>query len=201
MSRKLRRGLLIGTAIAAALTMSQPTLAFVQTGSTGRTGAHVVTDTESLPGATCSYRFNSTTGQYKLRHISVFAPRMKAVRHMGSEKVGWRFVVQRRLLTSAGYSAWNNRYTSPMWTVMTDASHYADFVGHEGVSVTVPYPYGGSNSASYRVLLKMVWYRHDGTTVLGTIDGQFEWYNDYQGRADNIRDRDLCPDYEAPVTA
>ena len=193
------RGLLVmvGT-VAAILMLAQPSLAFVRTGRTGTTGAHVVTDTVSLPGAVCAYRYNSTDDIYKLRHISVYSPRMKAVPGMGSEKVGWRFIVQRQI-NGITNGPWLNRYTSPLWTITTTSSQYANFAQHEGVSVTVPFPYGGEGGANYRVLLKMTWFGHDGTSVLGTVSGRLEWYDDQQGTPGNIRDRADCPDYEAPV--
>jgi hypothetical protein len=193
--RRILRFASLAAVSIAALAIAQPTLAFTQTGTTGTTGAHSVPDTSSNTAAVCSYQYLSSENVWKLKHIFVDAPYMKAVPGMGSEKVAWNFTVQRREGGFSGFGPWHNRYTSPNFSAMTDSTQNAPLV-QEGVRVTVPFAPGADAAAEYRVLMKMIWYKANGTSVLGTVSGRLNWYSTYLG-IDTFTRHNLCFDYEA----
>ncbi len=188
-----RNGLLVASAISA-LAIAQPAMAYTETGHTGTTGAHSLTDTSAHPGAICAYVYSSSDDAYKLNHIYVNAPNMKAVAGMSSEKVAWTFTIQRR---DNGFSTgpWQKRYTSPKFSAMTSSSTNATF-SQQGVKVKVPYEYGADAAAEYRAIVKLFWYGVDGTTVIGTATGRVNWYNLYEG-LDTFTSHNLCGDYQS----
>lgn len=188
-----RLALLLGTALAA-LSLAQPALAYTELKVTGTVGAHRLLDTQLAPGGLCSYNYSSANGAYKLKHISVGPPRMKAVPGMGTEKVAWQFTIQRRIVGLGGPGPWANRYTSQRFVSSTDSTHNAPFHLYEGVKVVVPYAAGGDASADYRAIAKLIWYKADGTTVLGTATEKVDWYYGDEGDA-TFFPGGHCPDY------
>ncbi len=194
-NRILRAALIGGTAISA-LAIAQPAMAYTELGTTGTVGKHSLSDTEVNPGATCRYDFSSANGAFKLKHISVLAPGMRAVPGMGIEKVAWSFTVQRRIISFGGVEPWDDRYTSPKFKSSTDSHHHAQFdQGSEGVKVVVPYQAGADASAEYRVIVNLFWYKTDGTTVLGTATDRVDWYYPDQSNGHTFFQK-FCPDYD-----
>jgi hypothetical protein len=177
-----------------ALVVAQPALAYTETGHTGTTGVHSVTDTKAHPGVVCVYDYSTGDGAYRLNHIYVNAPNMKAVAGMSSEKVAWTFTIQRRDNGFGGAGPWQNRYTSPKFSAMTNSTTNAAF-SQMGVKVIVPYEYGADAAAEYRALVKMYWYGSNGTSVIGSATGRLGWYNLYE-ELDTFTRKGLCEDYE-----
>ena len=188
-----RTALMVGVAITA-LTGAQPALGLSKVNVTGTVGSYKVRDTQLFPGALCSYRYSSANQAWKLKHIAVGPPFMKAVPGMGIEKVAWQFTVQRRITGFGGPGPWQDRYTSSKFTATTDSTHNAPFNSTEGVKVIVPFQIGSDASAEYRAKVKLTWYKADRTTVLGTVTGKIDWYY-----VDSLMSRQIntpCADYD-----
>ncbi len=154
-----------------------PVLADKELGDRGQVGQHSLRDTHSKPGAECRYKGNlaSPGGSYsyvgKLKYIDVRPPKVRAI--SGTQQVGWRFIVQR----AKGFGTWRTTYTSPIQKKSATAGRNALFT-HMGIKVRVP-PRSSSPDAgpsfNYRVLVKMYWYRPNGTTQ-GTAKHEVEFY-------------------------
>jgi hypothetical protein len=180
----------VGTGFVLALASAQPTLGYTQLSVTGTVGPRSMTDNQTYTGAVCGYKFDTGQGAWKLRRIDVNSPQIKAAAGQGAEQVGWNFTVQRREGGVVGNTTWQDRYTSPMVKATTDQTHNANFgAASAGVKVVVPFAYGTGNAASYRVLVKFVWYKVNGTSVLGTVKGRVDWY------AGMSVTHYSCPDY------
>jgi hypothetical protein len=120
----------------------------------------------------------SPTGQYwewGLRRLYVTAPLFAALDE--GQGVGWRFIVQRKV----GDGAWSVRYRSPIAKGNASADGTVDLSPMD-VGVTVP---PDAFNAFYRVVVKVYWFRPNGSTQTTAkqglneyrvwIDGQFRW--------------------------
>lgn len=168
------------TSILVVALFAQPALAYKEISHTGTTGPHSLGDTQGSPGATCTYGDNNQYNEWRLKHLSVRPPLMKAVSGMGMEKVAWRFTVQRRHGTEGGNDPWEDRYTSPNYSATTDSTHNATFV-RQGIKVIVP---GGPTAGAgydYRAIVDLTWYKANGTSVLGTARERVDWYTAHGG--------------------
>jgi hypothetical protein len=196
MSRRVRRFALLGGTFVAALSLGQTALAATQTGTTGTTGAHSLSDTQAHPGVICVYYYgnNGSDSYFQNKHIWVNAPHVKAIPGMGSEKVGWRFSVQRKDIGLGGSSPWKTTYTSPTWTAMTNSSTNAAF-SQQGVKVHVPYDFGSDAGSIYRVNVKLFWYKANGTDVKGTASERMTWY-DLREEENDTAKKGNCDDYQ-----
>ncbi len=183
----------IAGAVMAALMVSQPALGYVETGTTGTVGAHSLTDTMDTPGGACQYMTSTPVTVTKLNHVYVNAPHVMAVDGMGMEKVGWKVIVQRQDWDESGPGAWVNLKSSRLSTAFTDSTHEATF-SQKGLKVTVPYAYG-TDFALYRTMAKIVWFKHNGRTKLGTATELIEWY-DINGGVNPENRNENCPDYD-----
>lgn len=194
MSKNVTRLALIALSAMAALVMAQPALAYTDLGTTGTTGAHSLTDTSSSPGTGCVYKFSTGMGIWKLKHMYVQPPNVKAAPGHGMEQVAWQFTVQREIVSFGGISPWKDRYTSPKFYATTDSTHNAGFA-EESVGVTVPFDFGADASANYRVLVKVFWYdKH--SAVIGTDTMRDDWYQ-AAAPVDMVATRHhFCYDYE-----
>jgi len=191
-NRALRVVVIGGMAISA-LAAGRAALGYTELKVTGTVGAHSLWDTEAVPGATCLFKHRS--GTFRLSHIDASPPRMKAVPGMGTEVVAWSFTVQRRIVDSGGAGPWKDRFTSQKFTSSTNAKHNANFGGAQGVHVVVPFEAGGDASANYREIVKLFWYKSDGTTILGTATERVDWY--YPDQAKGVpMFHHFCPDYD-----
>ena len=187
-----RLTLLVGTAIGV-LAFAQPALGYTELGTTGTVGAHSLIDTSSSPGAVCTYKAYPQYSDYKIKHLYVNAPKMKAVSGRGTEteKVAWDFKVQRRYVSFSN-GPWQNRYTSPTFVAYTDSTHNASF-SQEGVDVVPPAP-EVDTAYQYRVIVKLIWYADIGN-VLGTATERVDWYSAQVGLDTFVRHHH-CFDYE-----
>ncbi len=93
MSTRLARYVLLAGALVAALAVAQPTLAYTELKVTGTTGAHSLVDGAGNPGVICTTKYSATYDAFKLKHMYVNPPKMKAVPSQGHEKVGWQFTI------------------------------------------------------------------------------------------------------------
>ena len=161
MTRRPRR---VGTAaflallacVLAAGTVSADT----ELGHKGTVGPHSLRDTYANGGAKCTYvrTFEGETSKWwRLSRIDVRPPLVKAI--STRQRVGWRFIVQR----SEDHGPWQTTYRSPIQRATAYSSTAAEFSAM-GIKVIVPPPSSQfSNRHHYRVIVRMVWYRKDGS--------------------------------------
>lgn len=170
---------------------ASPVSAYKHLGTTGNTGTHSLTDTRSSPGADCVYRFSDVGTAWELRRINVRPPNVQAsVFHEGNQRVGWRFSVERRESNAfTGSGSWIHRYTSPTQKRTTDADHDASFSPMD-VSVRVPEVASSDVWYHYRVIVKVLWYRDNGS-VSGTARMRVEWFKSFFGD-DTAKQRWSC---------
>ncbi len=197
MSLRLARIAILTISAITALAAAQPALAYTELGTTGTVGQHSLLDTHGTPGGACKYKFSSFQGAWKLKKIYVEPPLVRAVPGQGTERVGWKFKVQRQI-----YSIflphplpWKTRYTSPIFTAYTNSSTDAAF-SEASVKVKVPFGYGEDAFAAYRVIVKIYWYKPNGH-ILGTATERVGWYENFavNGGDTFIVEHPSCPDY------
>jgi hypothetical protein len=113
-------------------------------------------------------RYEATAGgrygwtEARLRRIAVPPPLLYAVR--ARQTVGWRFVVQR----SIENGPWTVTYRSPIQKSTAYSDRPASFTKMV-VDVKLP-AVDDKNDVEYRTLMKMFWYRSDGTTEYKVSD-------------------------------
>jgi hypothetical protein len=195
MRKRVSRYLFLVAAAIVSLAVAQPALGYTELGTTGTVGSHSLTDTSGSPGAVCVYHYLSGENLWKLRRIAVNPPNVRAVAGQGTEKVAWKFIVQRRFISafSSTPGPWKKRYASPKFVAYTDSSHDASFT-QEHVRVRVPFGPGADAVAEYRVIVKVIWYKASGS-VLGKATMRADWYNLYEG-LDTYVSHHNCGDYE-----
>jgi hypothetical protein len=108
--------------------------------------------------ANCSYKVTQS-GTYGwtralLKEIVVSPPTV--AKKTGTNSVGWRFIVERSLDRENG--PWKITYRSPIQHAFKSAKFTPMSVG-----VTVPKNGGDRDRVYYHVILKMFWYRADGS--------------------------------------
>jgi len=198
MSSRWRNLLVLASVTVALLVGAQPVAADTELGHTGTVGLHSLLDTPGNPGATCKYKYLSEYQIGRLKRIVVFPPRMRAVAGKDAQTVGWNFTVQRREAGLGGSGPWENRYTSPEMTAVTDDAHNASF-DQASVSVTTPFgPDVEDAIALYRVHIKMFWHRPNGS-VQGTAKHRVNYYRSvYTNRSGSGVQENVCGDYWTP---
>ena len=146
-----------------------PVLADTELGHTGTVGFHELRDGRN-GGAICRYDelFPSPSNfQYEaeLDWIDVRPPKMKAA--AGSQRVGWRFIVERRDYLRPELTDWFVVYRSSVQQAVTNTTTNAAFTTM-GVRPNVPADrFEELPIASFRVQVKMFWYG-DGQIIEGT---------------------------------
>jgi hypothetical protein len=195
--RGFRIWLVVASLAAAMVVTAQPVLADTELGHTGTVGAHSLNDTAASPGATCKYRYLPSPNVGKLVRIAVHPPKVKAVAGKNAQTVGWKFTVQRKIAGLTGSSPWENRYTSPEMTAVTDDAHNAAFT-KASVRVEVPFgPNAEDVAAFYRVKVKMFWHRADDS-VQGTALHRIDFYKIKLDTGGSAVQEDFCGAYELP---
>lgn len=151
-----------------------PLAAATELGHVGRVGAHSLIDSAANGGARCGYVTTFQDGGahwWRLARIDVRAPRVRAI--SGLQRVGWRFIVQR----SQDHGPWQVTYRSAIQIATASTTTRAAF-SPMGVKVVVPPPSGQfSNRHHYRVIVKMLWYRANGTQQ-GTARHLVDFYRE-----------------------
>lgn len=195
--RSLRSPLVVATVLLALIAGAQPVLADTPLSQTGTVGVHSLRDTASSPGANCKYKYLSAHGYGKLKKIVVMPPRMRAVAGKSAQLVGWTFTVQRRIVSLGPNNPWENRYTSPEMTAVTDDAHNASFSA-ASVPVIVPFPPDSLDVAAfYRVHVKMFWHTANGS-IQGTATHRVDYYRHVMSTGGSKVNQDICPDYWGP---
>jgi hypothetical protein len=100
----------------------------------------------------------------RLRKITVTPPEMFA--KSGQQTVGWRFVV-RRTINEGDYPSHQVTYTSPIQTRTATTSEAADF-DLQRVAVTLSTSVEDQRDVFYQVVLKLYWYRANGSVQSST---------------------------------
>jgi hypothetical protein len=116
-----------------------PVLADVEMGHAGTVGFHELRD-GSNGGAICRYKeVAPSPGNYQyeaeLKWIDVRPPKMKAV--AGEQRVGWRFIVERRDRAGGTFTDWFVVYRSSVQKATTNTTTNAAF-GMMGTRINVP---------------------------------------------------------------
>lgn len=145
-------------------------------GHTGQVGQHSLRDDAAHPGAWCTYEEVPPPPDEdwagKLTYIEVRKPRVNAI--SGTQRVGWRFIVQRTELVAPS-APWVTTYKSPVQRANATVTTIAPFT-NMGIKVNLPADSSAEDPGyTYRVRVKMFWYRDDGTTK-GTAVHQVEEY-------------------------
>lgn len=156
-------------------------------GHTGQVGAHSLRDGDIYhPGATCRYK-TLAGGRYawqgKLTRLDVRPPRMRSIG--SSQRVGWRFIVQR----AKGDGPWAVTYRSPVQKSRAYSTTNASF-DPMTTAVAVPSDYADETYV-YRVLVRMLWYRADGS-VQGTARHAVNHYATLTDGQSDGGERDIC---------
>ena len=157
------------------LAVSQPVQADTVLNQTGKIGAWSITDTSTDPGAIGKYHYYRSDNLGYLTRLWVNPPTMRAVAGKTNQTVGWLFMVERKICGLGGCQNWKSDYNSPEQTAVTDDAHDAAFSqATVGVSVVC-----GHNcydlGAIYRVTVKMIWHRPDGSQQ-GVVKDRIYWY-------------------------
>ncbi len=161
----------------------QPVLADKERGHTGTVGFHALVDTNASPGADCIYKEMNPIGGYwegVLRRIRVAPPRMRA--SAGVQKMGWQFTVERKESFEGASTPWYETYESPFQNATTNTTSDASFTS---MRVRVFGANSRDSSFSYRVHVKMRWYRANGSTR-GTALHRVEKYGLIEGTYEEI---------------
>jgi hypothetical protein len=185
LTRMWRYGLVALTMIALFAT-AQPAAAFTKTGQTGSVGSYKVYDSAGFAGVDCEYTGGNDPYEGELTRIWPYPPDVMARAGVGMQKVGWRYIVQRKLPGQG----WSNRVTSRTYTATTDSSHPADLPYELSTRVIVPQ----GSSGSYRVLYTLFWYGADGRTVTGSVTGRIKYYRATFDIGDTLTRSGSCPD-------
>ncbi|MBX3031049.1 MAG: hypothetical protein KF809_12945 [Chloroflexi bacterium] len=165
-----------------------PAAADTELRDTGKVGAHSLQDTFAQPGARCRYTgaSSSTSFEGPLTAINVRAPRIRA--RSGTQRVGWRVIVQRK---RPGQSWTTVRRTAVVTATATTGKDAK--LGRQRVAVSGP----SSPGPSFRVLVKMIWYR--GSKVEGTARHRVDRYLVVAGSTAGLVESGSCPGYTAWV--
>jgi hypothetical protein len=144
---------------------------------TGEVGQHSLRDSLATPGAECRYQQVSPSPgghgyEAKLRRLYVQPPRVRAI--AGVQTVGWGFVVQRTQYGPSGPGPWSTTYQSPIQRMSTNTTHDAPFT-QKSINVVVPSAGYDDGNYGYRVMLKISWYRANGSTQ-GTATHRVKFY-------------------------
>lgn len=198
-SRAIRTAVFTAAIAILAAGVGQPVLADTELGHTGIVGVHSLRDSSLEYGAGCKYKYLAGYDFGKLKHIEVWAPRVRAVAGKTAQLVGWRFTVQRQTSGLMGSGPWHDRYTSPEMTATTSDAAYASFSGSMSVRVSVPYgPDAEDVGVVYRVYVTMLWHRPNGS-IQGTARHRVNFYGSYYTNAAGAGfQHNVCGAYWSP---
>lgn len=159
-----RRVAVLAIMMLATMGTAQPVAAYKDLKHTGTVGYHSLLDTAAQPAADCRYEYVGDQ-TYELDQIIVWPPNVRAVPGQGVQQVGFNFTVQRQTFYFPDQlGPWQNRYTSRVFKANTNSSNLANLPSG---SVDVVVPDRPGESYTYRVLIKVFWYRANGS-VMGT---------------------------------
>jgi hypothetical protein len=155
------------TALVLCASVVGATVADTRLSSSGRHGKSSLGDSSTSAGAMCSYTIGFGAD---INAITIEPPNVLARNRSSgadSQKVGWRFVVQR---LPAGAADWTPYYLSPISKAMATDASPATF-SPRGVAVV-----GSDDADDFRVLVKIFWYRADGSRA-GKVVRSVDYYH------------------------
>lgn len=170
-TRVRRRSLFSSVALglAAMILAVAPVTADTERGHTGTVGKHSLRDSSSNGGVSCVYaephQASPDTWLAGLKRLEVRPPRVRS--SSGSQRVGWRFIVQRTHQVSP---EWLVTYKSPVQKATATLTGNAPFSLMK-IKVNVP-----SYPVYYRVDVVMFWYNSAGV-VVGKARHRVDYYN------------------------
>ena len=191
------------SAIMFAVIAAGPVLADLEQGHTGTVGFHELRD-GSNGGAICRYEeVVPSPGGYQyeaeLKWIDVRPPKMKAI--AGDQRVGWRFIIERRDRAGGVLTDWFVVYRSSVQKAVTDPETNAMFA-MMGTRINVPAEfYDDVPASAFRVQVKMFWY-DVLQNIQGTATHMVERYKRILANDDGTHptisvDRGQCTGWEA----
>lgn len=170
-------------AIIASAFVAGPVAASYLWTETGRVGPYELTDSMSESSVRCNYLTVAVVDysgpehvwRGKLDRLEIRPPKVWSVRD--SQTVGWRFLVQRaKNPTSTFNDPWVTTYRSAIQTATANEMSAAAFTP---MIIPVDVPRGTlERNHGYRVMIKMLWYRADGT-VQGSSKHLLSYYETY----------------------
>jgi hypothetical protein len=180
-----------------------PVLADAELGHTGTVGFHELRDGRN-GGAICRYKeLVPSPGNYQyeaeLKWIDVRPPKMKAI--AGEQRVGWRFIIERRDYVAPTLGDWTVVYRSSVQKAVTDPTTNASFA-MMGSRINVPAEFFDDvPSSGFRLQVKMFWYDVGGS-VQSTATHLVERYKRILANDDGTHptislDRGGCTGWEA----
>ena len=177
----MRKSLFVAlTSVVALWIGAGPVAADFEMGHKGKVGPHSVVDSADAASVRCNYKTVAEVDhpddwyvwRGKLTRLEVRPPRVRSV--IGTQRVGWRFIVQRAVNPTSTFSdAWKTTYRSAVQTATATDTKRARFTPMY-VPVDVPRA-SAERSYGYRVMVKMFWYRADGS-VQGTAKHLLSYY-------------------------
>lgn len=180
----MRRSVLVALTSVLALALGAgPVAADFEWGHSGNVGRHTLVDSMETASVRCNYKTVSETDEPddwyvwrgKLTRLEVRPPKVRSI--LGKQLVGWRFIVQRALNpTSTFNDPWQTTYRSAIQVATATDTRNARFTPMY-VRLSVP-PASEERIHAYRVLIKMFWYRADGTTQ-GTAKHLLSYYETF----------------------
>jgi hypothetical protein len=168
---RFRRAGTTAVFVGLALVIVAPGVASADTvvSSYARHGDNSLSDTSDSPGATCKYQQGFGND---LRSIKVQPPKVYARDRSGgvdTQNVAWRVVIQRQ--DPAPNGAWSTVYRGDPVSGTATAATPAAFSEQ-----TIPYEITNDDPAPYRVLVKIIWHRFDGSGRMGTVTRRVDFY-------------------------
>jgi hypothetical protein len=170
-SRRFRRACTAAAFVGLALVVVAPGVVSADTlvSRYARHGSNSLNDTSDAPGATCTYQqgFGNDLRSIKVRPPNVYARNRSS--GVDNQNVAWRVLIQRQDPTPNG--GWVTVYRSdPISGTATDATPAAFS------EQTIPYEVTNDDPAAYRALVKMIWYRFEGSGRMGTVTRRVDFY-------------------------
>jgi hypothetical protein len=188
----MRKSLFVAlTSVVAFSVAAGPVAADFELGHKGKVGPHSTVDSIEAASVRCNYKTvaeKDYPDEYylwrgKLTRLEVIPPKVRSV--IGTQRVGWRFIVQRALNPELTFSdSWKTTYRSAVQTATATETKRARFTPMY-VPVDVPRA-SADRSYGYRIVVKMFWYRADGS-VQGTARHLLSYYETFfKERVQNI---------------
>jgi hypothetical protein len=158
----MRRTLFVAfSGVIAVLMAVSPAAADTPLAHTGNVGPHRLIDTWSKPGMAC-HLSQVAFNWWMLDRISVRPPKMRGTRD--HQPVAWRFFVERSPIgteVAIPYD-WKVTFRSPRQSAVAHVHTPARF-SRMDTPITVPKPHAHGDVYAYRVKVRMIWYRANGT--------------------------------------
>ena len=169
--------LLLSSVTAVLLLAATPVAAISNVSQSGNYGNWLANDSQSAPGARCTYNDN-----YRLISINARAPIVYAYR-AGGQMVGWRLkIVHRYLIPGNDQYAEETVYQTRFQKDFATLSNAADFTRK-----TWNRDIGMESSSRFRVIVMVRWYKPSDGSVEGRASFQYDWMRQIGPGFDNTQ--------------